>query len=431
MCPSPYPEPEHQVIASGDVSKPRVVYWGPQPSPYVVDRFNAVHDASRVQLEAWFDEVREGDRSWAVDSSNWRFPARLLSSTGGNAGKGRVPVAELRATRPDVLVMNYDRGHTAAGAVVGRAAARRLTYRCLPSFETWKARTPQGELAKHLLFRMADGAKVPGPAGTAYANRYGLPRGRTWRVAQAIDVDLYASSLALRHTERQAVRRELGIAENAVIFLYVGRLWKGKGLDYLLAAFDEVVKGHQDAWLLVVGDGVDEAAYKALGARISHVRFLGHIQARNMPPVFAASDVFVFPTLGDPNGLVVEEAMVAGLPVIATENAGDIRARVTDGKNGYVVRAFDAQSLAERMTRFAANPLLVGEMSAAAQSRADEVRLSRYAEDFAEFVFSVLEKPRRANPVAEAGRAIGSAVVQIWPARVVAPLVVPGTVRAV
>jgi hypothetical protein len=59
-------------------SRPRVVYWNNQPTPYLTARLNAVADRGNVDVEAWFDSWREDDRSWAVEPSDWRFPARLL-----------------------------------------------------------------------------------------------------------------------------------------------------------------------------------------------------------------------------------------------------------------------------------------------------------------------------------------------------------------
>ncbi len=52
---------------------PRVVYWNNIPSPYMVERFNAVADRGAFEFEAWFNDRIESDRSWNVDESSWRF----------------------------------------------------------------------------------------------------------------------------------------------------------------------------------------------------------------------------------------------------------------------------------------------------------------------------------------------------------------------
>lgn len=61
--------------------RPRVVYWNSQPTPYMVERWNAVADRGNIEMHAWFNVVREPDRSWEVDESAWRFQGRYLTTT--------------------------------------------------------------------------------------------------------------------------------------------------------------------------------------------------------------------------------------------------------------------------------------------------------------------------------------------------------------
>ena len=116
-------------------SRLKIVYWNNMPSPYVVTRFNAVAQRDVFDFEAWFDGLREPDRSWAVDPSEWAFKARFVE---GRLRLGHhklvLPLAELRSCRPDVFICNYDRLHHALGVIVGRSFARRTALRCLPSF---------------------------------------------------------------------------------------------------------------------------------------------------------------------------------------------------------------------------------------------------------------------------------------------------------
>ncbi len=79
------------------------------------------------------------------------------------------------------------------------------------------------------------------------------------------------------------------------------------------------------------------------------------VSAQELVEAYAAADVFVFPSLGDPFGIVIEEAHAAGLPVITSDTVGDVRQRVIDGTSGFVVPAGDPAALAERMLTLAAN----------------------------------------------------------------------------
>ena len=111
------------------------------------------------------------------------------------------------------------------------------------------------------------------------------------------------------------------------MFVFVGRLWRGKGLDELLTAYRNLEAEVGDKIsLLIIGDGVDERHYRRLFEPLPRVVMPGFVQPAELPGWYALADCLVFPTHGDPNGLVVEEALAAGLPVIVSDAAGDIAA---------------------------------------------------------------------------------------------------------
>jgi glycosyltransferase involved in cell wall biosynthesis len=214
-------------------------------------------------------------------------------------------------------------------------------------------------------------------------------------VAQTVDVDRRRRAARAWLPRRDAVRAELGLS--GVVFLYVGRLWMGKGLDDLLHAYASLVRaGDLETSLLIVGDGLDEARVRALVVQLQlpRVVFAGFIQQDDLPRYQAASDVFVFPTLGDPNGLVVEEAMAAGLPVISTAAAGDIRVRVPDGEAGFVVPPADPGALAAAMRALASDAEARGRMAAMAGHLVERRGHERYATDFELFAERVMSSAR-------------------------------------
>jgi glycosyltransferase involved in cell wall biosynthesis len=362
----------------------RVLYWFTQPTPYVVARFNAAVQRPELDFHAVFSQERQPDRSWDVDEGSWKFPARYL-------GGIKVPVRELRRLRPDVFLLEYDRWNLALGAVIGFATAQRVAFRVLPNFDAWSKRTWWRELGKNVLFKAIDGAKVPGQEGAALAGRYGLPAERIAVVTQSIDVDHYGRSRDMPATERERRREELGLS--GCVFLYVGRIWAGKGLDELFAAYRHVRGDGAEVSLLVAGDGVDYQRYAANESATPGVRFAGFIQPADLPDWYAIGDVLVFPTHGDPNGLVVEEALAAGLPVIVSDAAGDIKARVPDSV-GRVAGVGDADAFARAMQELA-DPSVRGAMAALAPAWVAAKNDERYAADLVAFVRTLTELPRR------------------------------------
>lgn len=403
----------------------RVVYWLNQPTPYFVARFNAVADRCELDFEAWFNEVRQADRSWEVDESGWRFRARYIlpgrpSCRLGRLGQLRLPIAELSDAAPDLVVQEYDRPLFAAGFLAARAHATRTAFRVLPNYDTWSQRTWWRELSKHFLFRAVDGAKVPGLDGAALARRYGLSADRIQTVTQSVDVPHYQGASSVPAQERAGMRERLGL--RGCVFAYVGRLWWGKGLEDLLEAYERLRARRSDVSLLVIGDGVHEARYRNRAAALAGVVFTGFIQPAQLPRAYALADVVVFPTLGDPNGLVVEEAMAAGLPVVATSAAGDIQRRLPEGRAGYIVPPADPAALADRMDRLAADPAARARMARTAQALAAERSDERYALEFEQFVAAIMALPGRRTAAAWLARTLGHGVLLLGAHRAPTPL---------
>ena len=122
---------------------------------------------------------------------------------------------------------------------------------------------------------------------------------------------------------------------------------------------------------------------------IDGVIFAGFHQQDELAEYYAASDVFVFPTLGDPYGLVVDEAMACSLPILSSDAAGEIGARVAHGRNGFVFKAGDPSALAARMVELAEDAELRGRMGAASSDMVAWQSPRRWALDFERAVLAI------------------------------------------
>ena len=160
----------------------------------------------------------------------------------------------------------------------------------------------------------------------------------------------------------------------------------------------------------MVGDGPDEHRYRSRAEGLPQVVFTGFVQAPHLPTYYGLADAMVFPTLGDPHGLVVEEAMVAGLPVICTTSAGDIAARLPDGEAGFVVRPGDALQLEGRMLSLVDDARMRVRMGSRAAELATRRSHERYADDFEAFVRHTLDRPARTGWIPAASRLAGRAL---------------------
>lgn len=359
----------------------RILYLNNLPAPYTVERFNAVSRLPDVELEAGFLMERTPDRSWTVDPTRWRFRARYLGT--GARGVSRT-VRLVRDARPDVVVSLYERPEFLCGIAAARASGAATVLHALKTFEAWAPRRRHRELAKRAVFPRVD-FHVAGPDSHSYVLGYGARIDRIHTLAEPVDVEHFG-------TGSTAARRAGARVGTGVVFLYVGRLWERKGLDHLLDAFEELRREGIDASLVLAGDGVDEQRYRERAASLPRVSFLGFVGEDALPEVYGGADVFVFPTLGDPYGLVVEEAMAAGLPVISTTAAGDIRARVTDGATGLLVPPGDAQSLRDAMRRLALDPGLRERLGRAGAASVSPRTVEWWSREFVRMLEGVLTR---------------------------------------
>jgi 1,2-diacylglycerol 3-alpha-glucosyltransferase len=140
--------------------------------------------------------------------------------------------------------------------------------------------------------------------------------------------------------DRSELRLSLGIAPDQWVLLYVGRLAKEKNLEVLFQAV--ALAFHEDPrlrlWL--VGDGPHREAcleqVRALGIG-DRVRFVGFVPREEVDKYYAVSDLFVFASITETQGLVVQEAMSYGLPAVAV-GGGGASASIEPGTNGFVVK---------------------------------------------------------------------------------------------
>jgi glycosyltransferase involved in cell wall biosynthesis len=375
--------------------RPHVVYWNNIPSPYVVERFNAVAQRGNLDLEAWFNERLNSGRSWAVDEATWKFPYHYLPSVAVDGRRLNVPTPLLRRDPPDLLVSLYAEPSFLLGWAIARRRGVRTAFWCEVTFDRWVRRRPWKERAKRFIFSRVDATLGSGEQSRAYAMRYGVRPEQTLLLPHVIDVAHFVKGRKKAMRSRDRARAKLGL--RGVTFTYVGRMWWGKGLDHLLDAFSILQRRTEgEVSLLLVGDGPEEAHLRARtqAEGLRNVAFAGFVQKPDMPRYYTMADVFVFPTLGDPYGLVVDEAMACSLPVISTSAAGEIGDRVEDGVNGYVVPPENSAALLDRMEVLARDPELRARMGEASARKIAGHTPERWAKDFERAVEVILAGPR-------------------------------------
>jgi phosphatidyl-myo-inositol alpha-mannosyltransferase len=155
--------------------------------------------------------------------------------------------------------------------------------------------------------------------------------------------------------------------------LWVNRLDPQKGFEIMLRAFEQIASEVGEVHLLVAGDGRDRVLLRSLPGDIrSRILRLGTVAHEALPRYHAAADVFVSPATGQESfGIVLVEAMAAGVPVVASDIAG-YREVVRDGIDGLLVPPGDPNALAAAIRRVLSEPELAATLRAAGRSRAED-----------------------------------------------------------
>jgi glycosyltransferase involved in cell wall biosynthesis len=212
------------------------------------------------------------------------------------------------------------------------------------------------------LYRHADAVVTYGPHVSAYVRRF-RSAGNVFEAPQAVSAVEFGTGVTR------------GQRTGGFQLLFVGRLEREKGVQVLLEAWRLAGLG-PDATLTFAGAG-------PLNPSGPGIRVLGQVPREDLPALYASADALVLPSIRtatflEPWGLVVNEAMHQGTPVIASDAVGAAAGGlVVDGRNGLVAPAEDAQALATRIRALAVNPELRQRLGEAA--RDDVERFSEAA----------------------------------------------------
>lgn len=207
-------------------------------------------------------------------------------------------------------------------------------------------------------------------------DEFGIPEERIHVIPDGVDVERFHPRNRLLY--RDAVRRELELGPDDRVALFVGNAWERKGLRACIQA----IRSHPESRLklLVVGDGDPSSFIEAGdGKEMSRrVRFIGRRQ-NNVERYYAASDLLLFPTLYEPFGLVILEALASGLPVVTSASAGAAE-HLTHGETALLLGdPLDAAELRSSLDALLEDPKLAVRLGSQGRLLAEEFTWDRIA----------------------------------------------------
>jgi glycosyltransferase involved in cell wall biosynthesis len=289
------------------------------------------------------------DRNWSVPSlSSYEkiLPGTTISLLGPSAHLNPGILAVLRRAAADMVVISDYSAPTAQIAMRYLTACRKpwVFWGEVPGLHT---RGRLGTLLRRALqYPIANGAAAVAAIGSEAVEAYRTlcPKLPVFNVPYFCDLDRFR----LAASERRDRRKE------TIYVLFSGQLIERKGVDVLVRAFCRISCQVPKLRLQILGTGPAlPGLTKLIPLELRHrIQFFGFQQPDAMPEIFAAADIFVLPSRHDGWGVVVNEALGAGLPIIVSDRVG-ARDLVEHGRNGLITRAGDVDSLAGALFRLA------------------------------------------------------------------------------
>lgn len=344
--------------------RPRLLVLASHPVPYWTPFYRAVAKETWLDVLVAYGDVHGvgGNRKrWDQEGFRWAgdllsgYPSVFLRNIAPHAdpstrfGKINPGIPFLfMGFRPDVVLMN---GYSQLFHALGYCSA-------------WLARVP--------LLYVSDASVLDDPAGGVRAfvrervlrwlysrierflyigvrhrqhfEKHGVPSEKLVRFAFSADNHYYEREGDRLRPRWRELRRAFGLPEDRAVVLFVARLEPWKRADLLVSAVGKVDEVHA----LIVGAGSEEARLKALARKVApgRVTFAGFLNTDRLPEAYAASDLLVLPSDREPWGLVCNEALASGIPIIASDRVGAAADLVQEGRTGWVFHAGDANDLA-------------------------------------------------------------------------------------
>lgn len=303
-------------------------------------------------------------------------------------------------------------GYMRAFNLAAMAVAKRLGIKVLIRDEATPISARRGvfkRITKRALFaglrRLCDGFLAIGSLNREYYRSYGVSTNRIFDVPYAVDNEFFESRARVAARSRIQLRAALEFNADRPVILNVAKMTARKRPRDLLDAYAKLSpdgRAEPNASLVFVGDGEKRAELESRAAALgwNSIRFAGAINQTELPAYYDLCDIFVLPSIREPWGLVVNEAMSAGCAVVVSDQVGCGPDLVRHGQNGYTFRAGDIDQLAHRLKILTANPVRRREM---AEKSREIIRGWSFEQDVMGLraaVANLLEVPLREDVVA-------------------------------
>lgn len=269
----------------------------------------------------------------------------------------RAMTAALDRLDPDAVHIHSYSTPDARACLAWCRLHRRVAICMAESKESDADRVWWREALKRIIVSEFDAAQAAGSAATRYHVQLGIPEHRIFTGYSVVDNDYFAERTAAVRRDPSAARTLPGLGDETPFFLASARFMERKDLPTLVRAYSAYHRRALGAdippWrLLLLGDGALRPSLEALARAegiTAAVSMPGWRQTEDLPAYYALASAFVHTSTVDQWGLVVNEAMAAGLPVVVSTGTGSAEDLVRNGCNGFTFSPGDVDALTRHL----------------------------------------------------------------------------------
>lgn len=366
------------------------------PTPYRIPLFNEIRrqlESKDLRLKVVFGAANSSRRKWNVDMLECEFDYEILSSR-------KIPLHD-----PEKEILAYTRvlnivkkENPCAIIITGFSfATTKLWLRSLfknIKYIIWSGAVLNRyyrqdsflrRLHRRILIKRASGFVAYGTKAKEYLISLGADPEKVSIGINTVDTEFF---------KNETKKISIVPGNNKKYLLSVGHLMKGKRIDLLFYAIKSLLKKRNDFILKLVGSGPEIENLKVLADKLNivdYVSFEGFKQKGDIPKYFAEADCFLFPSGYDIWGLVLIEAMAAGLPCVSSIASGVTCDLIEDSMNGFAVDFHDIEKVTEKIDWIFDNPELSKKIGQNAYNFIKEnACLEKSAMGFLEAIFRAL-----------------------------------------
>jgi glycosyltransferase involved in cell wall biosynthesis len=371
-------------------------------SPYRIPLFNALAEHPGVDLHVIF--LAETDpklRQWEVYMHEIRFSFQVLYSWRKRIGKYNALLnfgvqKALDQSRPDVILCGgYSYIASWQALLWGRKHGVAFLLWSESNLQDLRGSYGPIEFLKKQFLRRCTGFIVPGTSALEYLTALRVKHEKIFTAPNAVDNELFARAAGITRRDAAALRSDLSLPSR--YFIFVGRLVREKGIFELLSAYANLERNlRAEIGLVFVGDGQcrQELEKASLSISPGAIKFTGFAQRDQLGAHYALSEALILPTYTDTWGMVVNEAMACGLPVIVSRAAGCAADLVRENWNGSLVDPRDVAGLEQAMSRLALQPELSKTMGAHSAEHIREYSPEKWSNSVARAIQVIAENPQ-------------------------------------